>query len=87
MTFRMTPKGKPHELKGKPFCMTLAYPSVGDGQSGNGGSGSHLAAPLPAILKAGNFIRIGPLVLLEIMLLLLGRPATRQVAAPLPAIL
>ena len=27
MTFRMTPKEKPHELKGKPFCMTLAYQS------------------------------------------------------------
>ena len=28
MTFRMTPKGKPHKLKGKPFCTTLAYQSV-----------------------------------------------------------
>ena len=37
----MTPKEKPHELKGKPFCMRLAYPSVCDGQSGNGGSGLH----------------------------------------------
>ena len=39
MAFRMTPKGKLHELKGKPFCTTLSYPSVGDGQTGNGGSG------------------------------------------------
>ena len=42
MTFRMTPKEKPHELKGKPFCMRLAYPSVKDGQNGNGGSGIDL---------------------------------------------
>ena len=28
MTFRTTPKEKPHKLKGKPFCMTLAYQSV-----------------------------------------------------------
>ena len=28
MTFRMTPNEKPHKLKGKPFCVTLAYPSV-----------------------------------------------------------
>ena len=35
----MTPKDKPHESKGKPFCMRLAYPSVWDGQRGNGQSG------------------------------------------------
>ena len=28
MKFRMTPKGKPHELKGKHFCIRLTYPSV-----------------------------------------------------------
>ena len=41
MTFRMTPKDKPHESKGKPFCMRLAYPSVWDGQRGNCRSGLH----------------------------------------------
>ena len=61
MTFRMTQKEKPHELKGKPFCMTLAYPSAYDGQTGNGGSGSHRLRPYlprePRVRKVSMFYK------------------------------